>query len=295
MNRTLAAVVAAIVIAGAAFAYFTMGSSDESSPAPEVQSQAGTAVGAVPSAERVASVRYDERGVAIGGVEPNPSGGVPLDIDNIIANHDKAVIVSRDEADTFTVPLPGDPQWADYLEYRRAFRTVLDNSPGFVTPYDPEWRTQLSGVREIEDPQFELFGGSASLRELLQQVLDALAAEDEQAMVDLAIRKEEFEIICWPAFPQSRPYLRYKWEEAWGFQYAGIVGGIKEGVRRGAGRTLTVSSVAYDEIKDYGNFRLYNGVKVGAVDQETGESLEFEFIDSVIERNGVFKVYIYAD
>lgn len=295
MNRTLAAVAAAIVIAVAAYVYFTSGTSDESGPALQVESQAEPAIGAVPPEERVASVRYDERGIAIGGVEPSPSGGIPLDIDNIIAHHDKAVIVSRDEADTFTVPLPGDPEWADYLEYRRAFRTVLDNSPGFVTPYDPEWRTQLAGVREVEDPQFELFGGSASLRDLLQQILDALAAEDEQAMVDLAIRKEEFEIICWPAFPQSRPYLRYKWEEAWGFQYAGIVGGIKEGMRRGAGRTLTVSSVAYDEIKDYGIFRLYNGVTVGAVDTETGETLELDFIDAVIERNGVFKVYIYAD
>ena len=293
MSRNRILLITAIVIA-AAVGFFALRPQPQQSTQTEVADTAPQ-VGAVPAPERVASVRYDAHGVAIGGVEPNPSGGVPLDIDNIIANHDQVTIVSRDQSDTFTVPLPGNPHWADYLEYRRAFRSVLDATPGFVTPYDPEWRTQITGVRPAADPQFELFGGAPSLRDILQQVLDRLRDEDEQGLVDLAIRKEEFEIICWPAMPQSRPYLRYKWEEAWGFQYASMIGGIKEGMRRAKGRALDLDSVAYDEIEDYGSFKLYRGVKVRGLDPANGESIDLSFVSSVIERNGAFKVYIYAD
>lgn len=292
MTRSRLLVLAAIVVG--AVIWF----SQRTEPTPDGATRTTDAtppVGARAPQERVEGVRYDERGVAIGGVEPNPTGGIPLDIDNIIASYDRAVIVSIDERDTFTVPLPGDPRWPDYLEYRRAFRSVLDATPGFAVPYDPEWRSQLEGAREAPDPGFELFGGDSSLRGLLQQVLDRLRDEDEQGLVDLALRKEEFEIICWPAMPQSRPYLRYKWEEAWGFQYAGILGGIKEGMRRAAGRALDLESVAYDEIRDFGSFRLYRNVKIVGLDPANGERIELGFVSSVIERNGVFKVYIYAD
>lgn len=295
MNRSFGIIVAAILIAAAGIAFLVQQRASAPAPTGNPVESTVPAVGAVAPTERAEGVRYDARGVAIGGVEPNPSGGTPLDIDNIIAHHDAVMIVSRDEADTFTVPLPGDPEWADYLEYRRAFRTSLDSTPGFVVAYDPEWRSQVTGVRSAPDPDFDLFGGASSLRDLLQNVLDLLAENDEQGMVDLALRKEEFEIICWPAFPQSRPYLRFKWEEAWGFHYAGILGGIKAGIRDGGGRKLQLSSVAYGEVKDFGLFEVYDDVRVGAVDQETGETIEFTFIDSAIERNGVFKVFIYAD
>ena len=310
MNRSTGLLLAAIVIVAAVLTYLNQ----SGEPAPEGETTGvtrtdtdvegagtppppvpGDAVGAVPEGQRVDDVVYDERGVAIGGIEPNPSGGVPLNIDNIIANADAAVVISRDGADTFTVPTPGDPEWADYLEYRRRFRTSLDNSPGFVVAYDPEWRTQIEGKREVPDPGFELFGGAETLRGLLQQVLDRLADEDEQGLVDLALRKEEYEIICWPSFPQSRPFLRYEWEEAWGFQYASIVGGIKEGIRQGGGRSLDVANVAYDAIRDYDHFRVYENVKIGARDRDTGETIELTFVDAVIERNGVFKVFLYTD
>lgn len=294
MTRTRLLLLAVIVIAAVLIVRYWLSTEQATSPAVEA-TPTPAPVGARSPAERMEGVRYDAQGVAIGGVEPSPSGGVPLDIDNIIASYDKAVIVSTDQRDTFTVPLPGDPRWPDYLEYRRAFRSVLDATPGFAVPYDPEWRAQLDGVRPTEDPGFELFGGDSTLRGLLQQVLDRLRDEDEQGLVDLAIRKEEFEIICWPAMPQSRPYLRYKWEDAWGFQYAGVLGGIKEGMRRAAGRALDLHSVAYDEIKDFGSFKLYRGVKINGLDPESGETIELDFVKSVIERNGIFKVYIYAD
>lgn len=244
--------------------------------------------------ERRPGVVYDETGIAIGGVERRPSG-TPLNIDYIIEYHDRHTVVSLDARDTFTVPLPGDPEWPDYLEYRRAFPSMNDNSRGYAVAYDPEWRTVLSGRRPAPEPGMGLFGGSDSLRGLVEMVLEELGHENEIGLLDLAITKEEFEIICWSSFPQSRPYVRTPWEDAWRFQYANYRGGIREAREQAGGRPLDVVSIGYDEIADYEHFELYNGVSIEAKDTDTGEILEFDWLDSIIERDGVYKVYLYKN
>lgn len=243
-------------------------------------------------------VVYDSAGIVVGGIEPNPGGGTPLNIDNILANQDKTMVISRDGADTFTVPGPEDPEWADYLEYRRHNRTFMDNTDGFVIAYDPEWRSTVTGVRENPtDPGLELFGGRSSLRELVEEVVaNTTDVDNQQALIDLALRKEEFEVICWPSFPQSRPYVRIPWEEAWGFHYANLVGGSREGIRQVDGRSLEVVDVTFGSVKDYnGHFRVHNGGRIHAIDSETGENVELTYLDSIIERNGEFKVFLYKD
>lgn len=241
-------------------------------------------------------VQYNAAGIAIGGVEPNPSGGVPLNIDNILASRDKAVVISRDGADTFTVPGPQDPEWEDYLEMRRHFRSAMDNSSGFAVAYDPEWRTAVRGVRPAEDPGFAIFGGRPSMRELIEEVVMETAAENHQAMIDLAVRKEEFEIVCWPSFPQSRPYLRVPWEEAWGFQYANLLGGGREGVRQVGGRDVEVVDVHVGGTRDYnGIFKLHTGIKIQVRDLGTREVFELTYLDSILEQDGEFKVFLYKD
>jgi hypothetical protein len=241
-------------------------------------------------------VVYNAGGIAIGGIEPNPTGGTPLNIDNILSSRDKAVVVSIDGADTFAVPGPQDPEWADYLEFRRHFRSALDNSKGFAVAYDPEWRSAVTGVRPAPEPGLELFGGRDSIRQLVEDVVAATIIEDEQAMIDLAIRKEEFEVICWPSFPQSRPYLRVPWTEAWGFQYANLLGGSKEGLRQVEGRDLEVVYVEVGSVRDYnGWFRIHSGVRIEAKDRATGEMVELTYLDSIIERDGEYKVFLYKD
>lgn len=241
-------------------------------------------------------VRYNAAGIAIGGIEQNPSGGVPLNIDNILTNRDKAVVISRDGTDTFTVPTPDDPRWEDYLEMRRYFRSAMDNSNGFAVAYDPEWRTAVRGVRPAEDPGFAIFGGRTSIRELVEEVVAETAARNQQGMIDLAIRKEEFEIVCWPSFPQSRPYMRVPWEEAWGFQYANLMGGSREGMRQVDGRELEIRGIDTGSVRDYnGIFRLYSPVRIEVRDPRTRETFVLDYLDSIIEQDGEYKVFLYKD
>lgn len=290
MNRNLLFALAIIALTGAAFVYFFHGD----------EGRAGVAsilgADATDSGPRFDSVVYDERGVPIGGIEPNPEDGPPLNIDNIIENADKAMVVSIDERDTFTVPAPDDYVWEDYLEYRRTYRSSLDNSPGYVVAYDPEWRSIARGRREdVPEPFLELYGGAPSIEELVREVVKYLNYDDADMLVELAIRKEEFQEICWPTMPQSRPYLRYTWEDAWGFQYANILGGIREAQRQRDEYTLVVEGLQVGRTRDYGHFQLHDQIVVHTVDERTGERVALTFLDSVIERNGVFKVFLYKD
>ncbi len=313
MNRNVAFALVAIVLIVGAVLYFGGTGEDttdlDSDPTSEVTDAGDAAadgaeestptsdpepVGAVAESQQEPGVIYDENGVAVGGVEPRPSG-TPLNIDYIIEYHENHTFVSNDGRDTFTVPLPDDPRWPDYLEFRRAFPSMNDNSKGYAIAYDPEWRSVLRGYREVPEPGMELFGGADTLRGLIQRVLDEIEAENDYGLVDLAITKEEFEIICWPSFPQARPYTLAYWTDAWRFQYANILSGIREGKLEAGGRGWDLESIAYDEIEDFQHFRLYNGVKVRAKDRETGEVREFRWVDSVIEKSGTFKVYMYKN
>lgn len=290
MNRYLFCGLAIVLIAGPAFFYLRP-AGDGSAEAPSTDDVAGSKV-----QPRYDSVVYDERGVAIGGIEPSPQGGPPLNIDNILENADEGRIVSIDKRDTFTVPTPDDHVWEDYLEYRRTYRSSLDNSPGYVVAYDPEWRSVERGYREdVSEPFLELYGGAPTIDELIQEVVKYLDYDDTDMLVELAIRKEEFQEICWPTMPQSRPYLRYNWEDAWGFQYANILGGIREAQRQRDDHTLVVESFQAGRTRDFGHFRLHDQVVIHAVDERSGEKVELTFLDSVIERNGAFKVFLYKD
>jgi len=313
MNRNAALALVAIVLIVGAVLYFDGTGDDTTPPDPDSSSAAADAgsavdestpapgrgpdaepVGAVVESQQEPGVLYDGNGIAIGGVEPRPSG-TPLNIDYIIEYHENHTFVSNSGRDTFTVPLPGDPRWPDYLEFRRAFPSMNDNSRGYAIAYDPEWRSVQRGYREVPAPGMELFGGADTLRGLIRRVLEEVGAENDYGLVDLALRKEEFEIICWPSFPQARPYTLAYWTDAWRFQYANIISGIREAKLEAGGREWDLESIGYDEIEDFQHFRLYNGVTVRAKDRANGDVAEFDWVDSVIERNGTFKVYMYKN
>ena len=149
--------------------------------------------------------------------------------------------------------------------------------------------------KDLLEPFLELYGGSDSLEGLIREVVKYLDRGDAEAMVDLCIRKEEFESICWPTMPQSRPYVRIPWTEAWGFHYANILGGQREAERQLGGRDVEVESIGVGAVKEYPFFKLHTRITVNCVDSLSDEKVRLTFIDSIIERNGVFKVFLYKD
>jgi hypothetical protein len=228
--------------------------------------------------------------------EPGPSAADELDIENI-TNAPDTSFKSLDGRHTFRVPRPGDPEWEDYLEMRRhpEYASMVQNSAGYAPPYDPEWRASIEGKRKAEPVGLELHGGFSSLRDLAEAVMKELREKDAEGLQELRIRKEEFEIVCWPSFPQSRPYLKIPVAEAWGFHFASSRSGGLQGLRSFGGRSLALEGLGYADIVDYDNFKLFNDLEIIAVDEDTNDRIELSFVQSAIERNGVFKVFMYED
>ena len=204
---------------------------------------------------------------------------------------------SLDGQYTFTVPREGDSDWADYQAMRAhpRYRSSLDKNPMYQLPYDPEWRSTITGVRTASPVAQELRNYRDSLGELAQRLLTAVGQDDHDQLNAMSIDRDEFEVICWPSFPQSRPYAKVPVLEAWNFHVGHCGGGIAQMLRHFGGRALVLESVSHGEIKDYGNFRLFNDVVVHAVDQASGDKVEITNMETVIERHGRFKPYIYKD
>ncbi len=197
----------------------------------------------------------------------------------------------------FRVPAPGDAEYADYLEMLKQpmFRSSLENSPGFAPPYDPEWRSVLTGRRSAGPVDLEFVNGARSLEELGRFVMLAALDGDGQALLDLAVNKDEFELILWPEFPQSRPYLHIPPGEGWSFHYSDLTKGISRGGLALVDKPYTFVGIRSGSVSDYANFRFLKDVVLTCRDESTGATEEFGFVGTVAERDGRFKVYLYEE
>jgi hypothetical protein len=212
------------------------------------------------------------------------------------AARDAAAFRSLDGTETFRVPQPSDPEWADYVEMLRhpRFRSALSNAPGRALPYDPEWRSEVRGRREVTPIEAELQGGAPSPGALARAVLAALVAGDRAALDPLVVDATEFESIFWPEFPQSRPYLKVPVSEAWGFQRAGQSENLGDLVETLRGRNLDFISVDLATKIDYTNFTMVRDVVVWTRDAATGARLGLAITPTIVERHGRWKVFAFG-
>lgn len=207
-------------------------------------------------------------------------------------------IESRDGRETFTVPAPGDREWEDYLEMKkhRQYQSFMDGRDGYAIPYDPEWRALVRGHRDAPPVDYQLVGTYSSLEDLAREVLRALHDKDAAFLREMHLRMEEFETVCWPSFPQSRPYVRVPVQEAWGLHFAACTSGLAGMMNEHGGRDLVLDEVEVASRTEYPpNFHLLDGVTIHAHDRQTNQSVTIQNVDGVIERDGRFKVYIFED
>jgi hypothetical protein len=140
----------------------------------------------------------------------------------------------------------------------------------------------------------ELFGAYDTPEELAQVVLDAIAIGDAGLLHVQRVTEREFAQIFWPEFPQSRPATNIRVDDAWMFHDAECRDGVKEALHRWGGTELALRSIRWEEgIAQYANFNLYHGVVLEAV-TDRGEPVEVEIAPLFAERNGRWKVYMYA-
>jgi hypothetical protein len=206
-------------------------------------------------------------------------------------------VQSLDGSQTFTVPRPGDPEWEDFLEMldHPQFKSRLQGQPGYARVYDPEWRAAVRGYRDAPDSGMDLMSAFADIEGVAREFLAGIQMNDYQYLQMLRIDELEFEKLVWPSTPQSRPVLRIDWREAWGSHVGHCTGGAQQILDELGGRELELKSIQQGETKDYGQFRIINDVLLTLADPSDGSRIQVKTLDSVIERNGRYKGFIYKD
>ena len=136
-------------------------------------------------------------------------------------------------------------------------------------------------------------GGAGSLAELARAYLQAVVAGDEIAVLRLRISRDEFERILWPEFPQSRPYLRIKPEDAWSMHHTNSMSGVLKALEEQAGRELELVQIEHGDVVEYTNFTLYRDVLIRVRDAKTHRIQELPYLPVVARCNGKFKAYLY--
>ena len=187
-----------------------------------------------------------------------------------------------------------DDTTADWQRYLEIIRTPLERSPGYVRPYDPEWRAVVRGRREAPEVSMPLAGGEPSLEALAQAILDAAARRDVRALRELHLTEEECTRIVWPELPQSRPIAQALPSDAWMFTHADMVSGIERMISETRGRSARIAGVSAAVADTFRNFTIRRDV-VFSLRHEGGAPEESRYVSVAIERQGRWKVMLYEE
>jgi hypothetical protein len=178
---------------------------------------------------------------------------------------------------------------------RRAFRSPLEQSPGWTPPSDPESLSVITGRREAHPVSGELEGGAPNLLALVEAALDAARRGDEDALHRLRATRSEFERFLWREFPQSRPVTNISAADAWSFLSSGSLAGANRAAAAWAGRDLEIVAIESSGRMEYTNFTMWRDLVVTVREAATGEEHRITFLPAVVERHGRHKVLTYRD
>jgi hypothetical protein len=123
---------------------------------------------------------------------------------------------------------------------------------------------------------------------LAEAALQAIAAQDEEALQALLITREEYETLVWPILPDSRGSTTF--EFVWGISAPRNRKGRREVLEDYRGIPLEVVSVdPGDEIEAYDEFVLYKEAILTVRRTDTGDEGRMGFMDVLIEMGGGWK------
>lgn len=171
----------------------------------------------------------------------------------------------------------------------------IRDEPGYVESPDPESLSVRLG-RRLDAPRVkaELHGGASSLDALGRRVCRALDINRADSLRVLCVTDAEFRDILWREFPQSRPATGLTWVDAWRILFARLNGGSIAAVNDWGDHRYEFLSFERDSVKNYRNFRMHN-LLVMAVRDERGEVHRWNWMRSVVERRGRYKIYSMRD
>jgi hypothetical protein len=160
---------------------------------------------------------------------------------------------------------------------------------------DPELYTIEQGRRDVDPIDTPFEGGASSATELALMILDALEYKDTETLGRLRVTYPEFRDILWPEFPESRPATGISADDAWILMRTDIASGALYGINHYGGMPLEFEALSFETgLIRFTNFNLYKGVRIHVRRPDGGPEI-LRFVNTIVERDGKWKVYGYRD
>lgn len=144
---------------------------------------------------------------------------------------------------------------------------------------------------ESERFSARLVNTSGSIDQAAARFLEALALADARRIRSLALTREEFDAVVWPALPGSEPGSGLTPDFVWGMYAPRNTSALRRLLARHGGRRYELEAVEFTApVRDYGSYRIHPESRL-AVRGPSGEATTLRLFGSVIEQDGRFKIY----
>jgi len=175
-------------------------------------------------------------------------------------------------------------------------RSVLEGLPGYRVPPNPESLAVRRGRRDAPAISTPFTGGARSFDALGRAFVEGIRRNDERALRELCVTREEFSRILWPEMPQSAPASGATADDAWRLLDHRLTGGVHGALGDNNGRRLRyVGTATLMPPLEFRNYRLIRGVAVAVYDSAMGTTDTLSVIRTVAARKGKWKIYSMKD
>lgn len=127
----------------------------------------------------------------------------------------------------------------------------------------------------------------------IQAALDAVQAEDVEALEAMLLTREEHRTLVWDSLPEKSYFS---------FDYVRLLNeknsrkAITRALERYGGQELELVDVEYEKgTETYGDVTLHRGAKIRVRRSSDGEEGEIALVDVLFERNGGWKLMNYVE
>ena len=133
-----------------------------------------------------------------------------------------------------------------------------------------------------------------SPEQVAEAVLDALAEEDGEMLLALALSEIEFRTVVWPELPSSRPERGLPFEYAWGDLHQKSTNELRRLLARAAGRRYDLLGMTFEGASTaYDTFTVHRDSRLRVRDRE-GAERDVRLFGSVLQRGGKYKLFSYV-
>lgn len=139
-----------------------------------------------------------------------------------------------------------------------------------------------------------LGNAQTSASALAHLVLDAIARRDQATLHALALDESEFRVHVWPSLPAARPERNLPFSYVWGELKQKSDASLASTLARYGGRRYALVDVQFAGTPtDYAGYLVHGGTTL-VVRNESGEQESVRVCGSLLEKDGVWKVFSYV-